>query len=75
MIGLGKMTANDKKWQAEDDARSLVRAEEIKSDPARMAAARKQAAAQVVERKKDLAATQKVARPPTRKVLPTRKPK
>ena len=30
---------NEKKWQAEDDARTLMRAEEVKSDKARLKAA------------------------------------
>jgi len=37
------LTAQDKRWQREDDARTLVRAEEIKSSPVRMRAAVKEA--------------------------------
>jgi len=35
----GTMTASEKQWQAEDDARTLMRAEEIKNDPKRRKAA------------------------------------
>ena len=38
-----KMNAQDEKWQAEDDMRTLARAEEIKKDPARLKACREMA--------------------------------
>ena len=38
-----KLTAEDKKWRAEEDARTLARALEIKNDKARMALAVKEA--------------------------------
>ncbi len=34
------MSAEEKRWQTEDDARALLRAEEVKSDKSRYAAAR-----------------------------------
>lgn len=37
------MAAQDKKWQAEDDARTLARAREIEQDPSRAQAAKKAA--------------------------------
>lgn len=37
------MSAEEKKWQIEDDLRTLTRAEEIKRDPKRLAAAKKMA--------------------------------
>jgi len=37
------MIISDKKWQAEDDMRTLARAKEIESDKTRHAAAKKQA--------------------------------
>jgi len=40
-------SADERKWQAEDDARTLMRAQEIKSDGARMKRAKAVAAAQV----------------------------
>ena len=43
------MAYNDKKWQAEDDARTLMRAEEIKRDKARINAAQAQAKKQMEE--------------------------
>jgi hypothetical protein len=45
------MSADEKKWQAEDDLRALCRAEEIKLDPKRLAAAK----AMATERKAELA--------------------
>lgn len=33
---MGKMSAEEKKWQAESDARSLMEANKIQSDPARL---------------------------------------
>lgn len=41
------LPAIDKKWQAEDDARMLMRAEEIKVDKKRLNAAKTEVAAQV----------------------------
>lgn len=35
------MSSDDKRWQAEDDVRTLMRAKEIERDPKRLAAARK----------------------------------
>ncbi len=42
MSAMPKMTASDKKWQAEQDARTLVLAEEIKLDKARKSAAQRE---------------------------------
>ena len=41
-----KMTAQDRKWQAESDARTLMAAEEIKASRARLAAAKAHATKQ-----------------------------
>ena len=49
-------------WQAEYDADTLARAEMIKSDPKRLAAASKAAAAKVEKEKKEAAAMAKVAK-------------
>ena len=49
-----KMSAQEKKWQAEDDLRTLQRAAEIRKDKGRLAAARKCA-------KEQMAALQKVS--------------
>ncbi len=38
---------DSKRWQAEDDARTLIRAQEVRNDKARMAAARAWAKEQV----------------------------
>lgn len=42
-----RMSAQEKKWQAEDDLRVMQRAEQIKSDPTRMKAAQREANSQV----------------------------
>jgi len=38
---MSAMTADDKKWEAESDARTIVEAAVITGDPARLAAAKK----------------------------------
>jgi len=59
-----KMNKEEKKWRAEDDARTLARAQEIASDAKRMRAAEtqaKQMASKVIQEAKNL---QAVARRP-----------
>ncbi len=46
------MTAEQKKWQAQDDAHTLASANEIKSDPARMKAAAAEASKMQAEAQK-----------------------
>lgn len=46
---MGKMTVEDKKWQTEEDLRTLARAEEIKKDKARFAACKAMARTKVAE--------------------------
>lgn len=48
----GAMAAQDKKWEAESDARTLSEAEAIKKDSARMKKA-KMAAREMLKEKKD----------------------
>lgn len=40
---------DDAKWRAEDDMRTLARAEEVKRDPKRLAAAKKMAREKLAE--------------------------
>lgn len=40
---------DDAKWRAEDDMRTLARAEEVRRDPARLAAAKKMAREKLAE--------------------------
>jgi hypothetical protein len=40
---------DDAKWRAEDDMRTLARAEEVKADPKRLAAAKKMAKEKLAE--------------------------
>lgn len=42
-----KISADEKRWRAEDDLRTLQRAEEIKADRSRLSGAQKHAKAQV----------------------------
>lgn len=44
-----EMAYDDKKWRAESDMRTLVEAEQIKSDPARLKAAQAMAGKQLKE--------------------------
>ena len=60
MAGLS-MTAQDKVWQAERDARSLAEAELIKGDVRRMRAAKVQAKKMAIEKAKEAAKLKKVA--------------
>ncbi len=45
-MGEAKLSAEDKKWRAENDVRTLIEAEEIKADPERYKAAIKAGRAQ-----------------------------
>lgn len=45
--GKPRMSAEDRRWQAQDDLRTLQRAKEIQGSRARMAAAKKEATEQV----------------------------
>ena len=56
------MTVQDKKWQAESDARALVEADIIKKTPGRLQAAKKEAKIMVVKAKVEAAAMAKVAK-------------
>ena len=40
---MAKMSADEKRWQAESDANTMMRYQEIRSDKKRMAAAQKEA--------------------------------
>lgn len=55
------MTAREKRWQAEEDARTLAQAEELKNDPKRIAAARNKAGEEADERQEQADALKKVA--------------
>ena len=43
---MSKLTAQDKKWRAQEDLRTLVSAGEINKDPTRVAAVKKESLAQ-----------------------------
>ena len=57
-----KMTAEDKKWAAESDAKTLAEADVIRKTPARLTAAVKQAKVMVVDAKQQATAMSKVAK-------------
>lgn len=61
MKGLQDMTANEKKWQAESDAETLARYQEIISDKNRKAAAVKVAKTRAAELSKRVQAMQLAA--------------
>ena len=56
-----QMTAEDKKWQAENDARTLMEAQVIASTPSRKKAARGAAKRLSTEKAKEAKAMKKVA--------------
>lgn len=58
---MAKVSFNEKKWQAEDDARTMARYEEIMADSARRNAAIKEAKQQAAELNKRANAMNKVA--------------
>lgn len=53
---------SDREWQARDDAHTLVQSEVIKSDPARLQAAKVQAKTMAEEKAKEKQAMDKVAK-------------
>lgn len=57
-----KLTIEQRKWQAEDDARTLASAEEIKVNKSRMSAATKRAKVMVTEQTKQLNSIKKIAK-------------
>lgn len=58
---MAEQPMTDKEWEAHYDAETLARAEAIKNDPARLAAAQKQAAKITAEKKEEAEAMAKVA--------------
>ena len=70
----GKLTADQKKWQAEDDARVLAEAASLRSDKARMGRAKTAAAAMVKEQEKRISGLRTVAKKaPVKKTVSKRK--
>ena len=55
------LTAQDKRWMAEEDARTLMRAEEIRLDAGRKRAATTQIKKLVIEKEKEAKAAKAVA--------------
>ncbi len=56
-----QMTAQDRKWQAENDARTLMDAEQIRTDNSRLEAAKPQVKKLASERQKEARAATKAA--------------
>lgn len=55
------LTAQDKRWQAEDDARVLAQAEEVKNNAPRLKAAKVQAKKMAKEQEATLASLKRIA--------------
>jgi len=55
-------TAEERRWQAESDARSLIEAEAVKMDPKRNKRAKIAANRIAIEKKKEAAAAQRIAK-------------
>jgi hypothetical protein len=64
---MAKITQQDKKWQAEADARTLAEAEEIKRSASRRQAAVRQAKQLAKDAQKQVQNLKKVARAPRKK--------
>ena len=60
-MAIKNMTREEKRWQAEGDAHTLARAQEIQADKGRMGAAKKVAGQQAKELQKQTRAMQNVA--------------
>jgi len=65
------VTKQERDWMAEDDLRTLTRAEEIKADRKRMAAAKKAGTRVLKEKKQEVKSIQRIARAP--KTVPKKK--
>lgn len=61
MAETAKMSAEDKKWQAENDARTLAEAEVIKNDSSRLKAAQNAAKGMAKEKQDEASAMSNVA--------------
>lgn len=59
---MSRLSVDQKRWQAEDDANTLALAEEIKTSKPRMSAATKQAKAMVTEQTKRLNSIKKISK-------------
>lgn len=70
------MTAQDKKWRAQEDARALAQADEIRKDKARRQAAVKEAKAIALKAQAEAKAFQRVSKttpPPPKKAAASKK--
>ena len=68
-----KLTPEQKRWQAEDDARVLASAQRIAEDPARLRMAKKEAARMASETAKSAQRLVKVAQTPVAKKAAAKK--
>ena len=62
-----KMTAQDKKWRAESDARTLAEADVIRKTPGRLSLAAKEAKIMAKEAMKQAAAMTRIGKAKTKK--------
>ena len=69
-----KMTTDEKRWQAEGDAYTLMQAEEVKLDRIRLNAAKREVKKLVCKKEKELNSTKKIAGTIKKKSVVKRKP-
>ena len=67
------MTAQDKKWQREEDARTLARAQEIMDNKPRLNGAVREAKVMAKQDEKRIAAMKKIAKKKVTKKKPVRR--
>lgn len=60
MVAQPRLTTQDRIWQAEDDARTLARAEEIRKDAKRLNLAKAQANKMIKDQENSLKAIKKI---------------
>ena len=68
-----QMTAADKKWRAQDDARTLIDAGAIKEDKGRMNRALTEVKTIASQKEKEAKAARKIAKAPKKKASPKKK--
>ena len=62
-----KLTAQDKKWMAQDDARTLINAGAIKEDKSRLSRAIQEVKVIATQKEKEAKAAKKIAKVPSTK--------
>lgn len=68
-----KLSAEEKKWRAKDDAYTLIQAGAIQSDKSRMNSALKEVKAIAVQKEKEAKAAKKIVKAPKKRVKAPKK--